>query len=66
MYVAEVLDMEVVEEEVKDAAGADAEAEDEVTIPINYLVHMLMELLFLNLRYTIKVNINNFPNIKKL
>ena len=63
---AEVVDLVALEEEVKDAAGAEVEAEDEVTTPIHYLVHMVMELLFLELRYMIKVNINHCPEIKKL
>ena len=65
---AEVVDVAMVEEEVKDVAGAEAEAEaeDEVTIPIYHLVHMEIGLLFLNLRYIIKVNINHCPEFKKL
>ena len=46
--------------------GAEAEAKDEVTMPIHYLFHMVMELLFLKLRYIINFNINNFPKINKL
>ena len=62
--VAEVINVAVVEEEVNNVTGA--KSEDEVTIPINYLGHILMELLFLKLRYTIKVNINHCPEINKL
>ena len=63
---AEVVDVAVVEEDVKDAEESEAEAEDDVTTPIHYLVHMVIGLLFLKLRYMIKVNINYFPNINKL
>ena len=60
--------MAVVEKEVKDAAGAEAkaEAEEEVKTPIHYLVHMVLEILFLKLRYMIKVNINHCLEINKL
>ena len=63
---AEVVDVAVVEEDVKDAEESEAEAEDDVTTPIHYLVHMVIGLLFLKLRYMIKFNINYFPNINKL
>ena len=66
----EVVDVAVVQEEVEAEAEAEAqaeaEAEYEVTIPIIYLVHLLMELLFLNLRNMIMVNINHCPEINKL
>ena len=62
----EVMAVAVLEEEVEDVAVADAEAEEEATIPIHYIFHMIMELLFLKLRYTIKVNINHCPEINKL
>ena len=60
----EVVDVDVVEEEINGVPGAEAEAEaeDEVTTPIHYLFHMVMELLFMKLRYIINFNINNFPN----
>ena len=61
---AEVVNVAVANEEGKDVAGA--EAEDEITIPIHYIVHMVMELLFLKLIYMIKVNINHCPEINKL
>ena len=61
---ADVVDVVVVEEQVKEAA--EAEAKYEVTILIHYLVHIIMELLFLKLRYMIKVNIKYFPEINKL
>ena len=66
VYTTEVVDVSVVEEEVNDVAGAEAVAEDEVKISIHYLFHMVMELLLLKLRYMIKVNINNCPEINKL
>ena len=58
----------VTEKEVEEMVVSEAETEDEdeVTTPIHYLVHMVMELLFLKLRYMIKVNINHCPKIKKL
>ena len=43
--------------EVVDASVKEAEAEDELTIPIHYLVYMVMELLLMKLRYIIKFNI---------
>ena len=58
--------MSVVEEEVKDVAGAEAETEDEVAIPIHYIIYTVMKNLFLKLRYMIKVNINHLPEINKL
>ena len=60
--------MSVVEEEVKDVAGVDteAEAEDEVTIPIHYIIYTGMKNLFLKLRYMIKANINHLSEINKL
>ena len=61
MDAEEVVDITMIDEEVKE--GSVEEAKDEVTIPIHYLVHMAMELLFLKLRYTIKVNINDCPKI---
>ena len=54
---AEVVNVAVVEEEIKDVA--EAEVEDEVKFTIHYLVHMVMELLFLKIRYMINVNINH-------
>ena len=67
---ADVVDLAVIEEEVKDVAWAlaeaEAEAEDEVTIPIHYIVHMLMAPLLLKLRFMIKVCDNSclrFANI---
>ena len=66
MDAAEVVDVAVVEEQVKDVEVVEAESEDKVTIPTHYLVHMVIELLFLNLRYIIKVNINHCPDINKL
>ena len=63
---AEVVDVAMVEEEFNYMEGEETKAEDEVTIPNRYLVHMVMELLFLNIRYMIKVNINNCPEIDKL
>ena len=56
--------MNVDAEEVVDVAVA--EAEDEVTIPIHYIFHMVMGLLLLKLRYMIKVNINHCPEINKI
>ena len=41
-----LVDVEVVEEEVKEVAGA--EAEYEVTISMNYLFHMILELYSLS------------------
>ena len=66
MDASEVLDVSVVEEEVKDVAGAEAEAEDEVTIPIHYIIYTGMKNLFLKLRYMIKANINHLSEINKL
>ena len=63
---AEVMDVSLVEEEVKEVTVVEAESEDEVTITIHYIAHMVMELLFLKLRYMIKVNINHCPEINKL
>ena len=40
--VAEVVVVFVVEEEVKDVAGTEAETEDQVTISIHYLVHIVI------------------------
>ena len=47
-------------------AGTESEVENEVIISIHDLVHMVMELLSLKLRYMIKVNINHCPNINKM
>ena len=47
---AEVMDVSLVEEKVKDMTVVEAESEDEVTITIHYIAHMVMELLFLKLR----------------
>ena len=63
---SEVVDLSVVEEEVKDVAWEEAEAEDKVTIPIHFIIYMVMKILFLKLRYMIKVNINHLPEINKL
>ena len=57
------MDVAMVEEEVKDMAGTEAESWYDITILFNYLVHMGMELLFLKLIYMIKVNINHFSEI---
>ena len=46
---AEFVDVALVEEVVKNLAVA--EAEDKFIIPVHYLVHMVMELLVLKLRY---------------
>ena len=62
----EVVDMDMVKEKVEDMAVIEVEVEDEVTIDSNYLVHMIMEIYSLSLRYIIKVNINHFPDINKL
>ena len=56
----------VVEEEVNDMSGSEEDEYNEVAIPINYIVQMAMELLFLNLRYMIKFNINHLPDINRL
>ena len=66
MDAGEVVDVAVVEEEFKDVLESEAKEEDEVKIFIDYFVHMAMELLFLKLRYMIKVNINHCPKINKL
>ena len=65
---SDVVDMAVVEEEVKDVVGEEVEAqvEDRFTIPIHYLVNMTMKIIFLNIRYMIQLNINHFPDINKL
>ena len=63
---SEVVDLSVVEEEVKDVAWEEAEAEDKVTIPIHFIIYMVMKILFLKLRYMIKVNINHCLEINKL
>ena len=64
----EVVDVAIVEEDINAVAVAEAEteAQDEVTIPINYLFHKLMEILFLKIRNMKKVNINHFFKINKL
>ena len=58
--------MDVLDEEVEEVEVEESEVEDEVTIPIHYLVHMVMEILFLKLRYVIDFNINHCPEINKL
>ena len=60
------VDVDMVEAFFKDMVEAEAEAEDGVTIPIHYLVHVVMELLFLKIRYSVKVNINHCPKFNKL
>ena len=46
MYAEEVVDVAVLLEEVEGVE--EAESKDEVTVPIRYLCHTVMELLFLN------------------
>ena len=53
------VDMAVLEEEVEYAEVAEEEVESQVTITIHYLVYMVIELLFLKLRYRIEANINH-------
>ena len=60
----DVVDRAMVEEEVKEVAVE--EAGYEVISPANFFIHIVMELLFLKIRYMIKVNINHFPEINKL
>ena len=64
----EVVDVNVAEEKVESVAVSEEEAETEykVTITIHHIVHILMELLILKLRYMIKVNINHCTKISKL
>ena len=74
VYTAEIvdvdfdvdMDVEIEEEYFEYMAEAEAEAKDRVTIPNNYLVHVVMELLFLKIRYIVKVNINDCPKSNKL
>ena len=66
MEAAEVVDVVVVEEDVKEVAVEEAEAEEEFTSHIHYIIHMLMELSFPKLRYIIEVSINHYPQINKI
>ena len=45
VYAEEVMDLAMVEEEVKKMEGTESDAEDEIKITISYLVHMVIHFI---------------------